>query len=480
MHAWSQLTSLGLAGVGFLFSVWPRTEPGNAVSAFSPAARLARFPVFWAGLALLAYVAIQGLNPAWRFTGDDNAWWIDPVPHLSWLPSGVEAPFLRSSPWRALTVYGSLWLLVCSVWVGFSRRRSYQILFTVISLNAFFLSLLGLLQKLSLTDKIFWHYAPSNPAFIASFIYPNHGGAYFNLALAVTAGLSWWHYQRACREREKPGLAAVFIFFGVCIALATVLSSSRMSIILLLAFSLTAGGLLLLRFRRREGPIRHRREILPAALALAGFCGVGLLSLRTERTWERFAAAAAHPAASAQARLIARRAAGEMLRDRWWFGWGAGCFAYNFPAYARKYPEIYYIGNGHRQFWEHAHDDFLEFPVELGMAGLLPLLIMLGWYGRRLGRGSFGREPAALFIVLGCGLTTLHAAVDFVFQNPAVLLTWGVLLVGAMRWTEFHSSGGRGRFRPGTPPNRDAGGDFRDAALSGPILPQGNEERSGG
>jgi O-antigen ligase len=150
-----------------------------------------------------------------------------------------------------------------------------------------------------------------------------------------------------------------------------------------------------------------------------------------------------HPVAFDRDRTLARQASRDMLRDRWLLGWGAGCFRYNFPDYTWKYPEIYYTGSGSvREYWEHAHDDWLEFPVELGAAGMLPLAGILGYGVWQLGRRRFWRSAVSFCIVLGCGLVLLHAWVDFVFQNPAVLLTWSVLLVGAVRWVELDQPGG--------------------------------------
>jgi O-antigen ligase len=126
-----------------------------------------------------------------------------------------------------------------------------------------------------------------------------------------------------------------------------------------------------------------------------------------------------------------------MLADRWLLGWGAGGFRHAFPLYAQKYPAIYQSGGDSRKLWEHAHNDLIEFPLELGLAGLLPVLIVLGhgvWLGfRRRGR----RNAVTVSLLLGCGLLLLHAGVDFVLQNPAVLLTAGVLFVGLQRWAEL-------------------------------------------
>ena len=457
MHIWSQFTSLGLSIIGFVLATLPRaeTEDFPLVSGASrrPAAKLLRFPIFWAGLVLLGYIAVQGFNPAWRYTSVGALWWVKPIPHVSWLPSGVEAPFFRSNSWRALTIDGSLWLLVCSVWAGFLRRKSYLALFTLLAANAFLLALLGILQKLNGTYQIFWSYQPSNYSFIASFIYPNHAGAYFNLMVALAAGLAWWHHQRARRHLEKPGLAVVLVLFAVFTGIAVVFSNSRMSIISLLAFTVFLGCTLGFRLFRQSGPVRDRAEFLPLAIALAGLLGIGLATSRVENAWARFAEMMSRPVVTDRARTLLRQAGGDMLRDRWLLGWGAGCFRYNFPDYARKYPEIHYFTNGKAEmYWEHAHDDLLEFPIELGAAGLLPLGVVLGCGAWQLGRRRFWRNAVSSCIVLGGALVLMHAWVDFVFQNPAVLLTWGVLLVGAARWAELDQPGGRRQAEVGVQP----------------------------
>ena len=68
---------------------------------------------------------------------------------------------------------------------------------------------------------------------------------------------------------------------------------------------------------------------------------------------------------------------------------------------------------------------------------MLPILFMLGWIIRELVRRRFFRNAAASCAVLGCALVFLHASVDFVFQNPAVLFTWSFLLIAAARWAEL-------------------------------------------
>jgi hypothetical protein len=437
MHPWSQLSSLALSAAGFSLALLPRAWVPDSSTAVRPAGRLLRFPAFWCGLVLLGYVAAQGFNPAWRFMSDGRSWWLVPVPHISWLPAGVDAPYSRSNPWRALTIFGSLWLLLCSVWSGFRRRRSWRMLFGVLVGNAFLVALLGFLQQLTGAKRIFWSYLPSNDYFSASFIYRNHAGAYFNLMAALAGGLAWWHYRRSQRRLEGPGPAVAFAFSALWIGAMVIFSNSRAATGLLLAFASLLGASIAVRQFRRRDSERGWREFAVIGLALAVFFGIAFAALSTGRVWERFAQLGADPGASLRSRALVRRAAGEMRRDRWILGWGAGCFRYGFPLYAQKYPEIYYSGPHNLKYWEHAHDDLLEYPVELGAAGLLPPAVILAWSAARLLRLRFWRHPVPFCAVLGCLLTLAHAWVDFVFQNPAVLLSWGVLLAGSIRWAEL-------------------------------------------
>jgi hypothetical protein len=370
---------------------------------------------------------------------DSASWWLVPVSHIPWLPTGVDAPFFRSNPWRALIIDASLWLLVCSVWAGFLRRRSWRALFSLVAGNGVLVAALGFLEQLSGSDRIFWSYLPSNPSFAASFIYRNHAGAYFNLVVSIAAGLAWWHSRRAKRGLEGPGPTVIFTFFAFVAGVMVVFSFSRASIGLLLAFITLMGGSLGIRLFGRRGLMGKRAEFLALLLPFAAGLGVILVAVRTQTVWERFADLAADPASPDRSRVLVRQATDEMGGDRRLFGWGAGCFRYGFPLYAQKYPEIYYSGAEGRRYWEHAHDDLLEFPVELGVAGMLPLAAMLGWGIWLLVRHRFWRHPFSLCAVFGGLLLVLHAWVDFVFQNPAVLLTWGVLMIGAIRWAELEA-----------------------------------------
>jgi hypothetical protein len=435
MHPWSQILSLVFSAIGFAIAMLRR--PGDDLTV--PAARLVRFPVFWAGLLVLVYVAVQGVNPSWRFVADSKSWWLVPVSHNLLLPSGVDAPFARSNPWRAIVLFGSVWLLVCSIWVGFHRRQSFRLLAGITVFSGALLALVGLFQQITGTNRIFWEYqAPLTAQFVASFIYRNHAGAYFNLVLALATAMAAWHWRRSRRRIGGPGAAVAFGFAAALIGLAVIFSASRMSIIVMIAFTLIvalAAGFMPSSDAGHKPRRPWRFIVLPALCILA----IVWVTFEASGVWHRIAGLVANPTATLQSRTLARKAAEEMFLDRWVYGWGAGCFRYGFPLYQQHYPEIYTGASG-RMYWEHAHDDLLEFPLELGALGMIPVVAALGYAAWRALRARVWQNPFSVCVIAGCLLTVVHAWVDFVFQNPAVLATWAFLLVAAVRWSELESS----------------------------------------
>jgi hypothetical protein len=126
-----------------------------------------------------------------------------------------------------------------------------------------------------------------------------------------------------------------------------------------------------------------------------------------------------------------------MLGDTWQRGIGAGGFRFLYPEYVKKFPGIY---SGGRLFWEHAHSDWREIPIELGAAGSLLLLLGAGWCLSVFYRGRAVWHSLAVPVLIGCTQTLAHAWFDFPFQNPAILCTWLALIAISARWLELDSS----------------------------------------
>jgi O-antigen ligase len=140
---------------------------------------------------------------------------------------------------------------------------------------------------------------------------------------------------------------------------------------------------------------------------------------------------------SVHSRVLVRDAAIDMLKTQGLRGVGAGGFRYLFPEYVQNYPEIY---EGGTLYWEHAHCDWLEFPIELGLAGDLLILGGAGWWIAFFVRRRAFWNALAVPLLLGCLQTVIHAGFDFPFQCPAILVTWCMIVAIAGRWIELEPS----------------------------------------
>lgn len=446
MRAWSQWIALGMSVLAFFLSLLPRNyeaEGGQAPFRLYTWPKLLRFPIFWLGLVFLGYITTQALNPAWVFNTDGKVWWMRPVPNTEWLPSGVEVPFERWGPWRMLVIYSSVWLVGCASWIGFTRRRSLQTLFTVLAANAFLLALLGLAQRALESDKMFFLFKAPVYYFVSSFIYKNHAGAFFNLTLTLCVGLAWWHYARAERRLDKSSPSGVFAFFSTAVAMIVFLSYSRMATLLMAAALLVLITLFL--WRHYFGVERERRNwwmlFLFAAVVVA-FGRVGVGSVQADRVVQSIESLGRQGNfESTNFRFQAARATWDMAQERWVQGWGVGSWRFIFPNYQKKYPNIY-LSDGKRLYWEHAHNDYLELLAEVGVIGCSVLLLPVGYAGFRAIRLRVWRNPLALCVLLGVGVTAVHSVIDFQFYNPAILTTWWVLLFATVRWVELEEIAG--------------------------------------
>lgn len=445
MKAWSQWISLGLSALAFVISLVPRlyadAGPDRVPFKLYTWPKLRRFPIFWLGLLLFAYILTQTQNPAWIYASDARGWWLRAVEYKTWAPTGVDVPFAWWGPWRMLVIYGAVWLTVCASWIGFTRRRSLQILLAVLAGNAFALAILGLAQRALESNKMFFLFKAEVYYFVASFIYKNHAGAYFNLLLALCAGLSWWHYERAQRRLDKSSPSGVFAFFGTAAAMIVFLSYSRMATLLMAAMLLTLIGLFVWRhFFRVESERRNWWLLVTLVLLVGGFGRIGVGSVKTSRVIESFEALSHQGAFEpGNYRFQAARATWDMAKDKLVLGWGSGSWRFVFPKYQQHYPSIY-MNQGKRVYWEHAHNDYLELLSEFGIVGCLIFVAGLGYAGIRLLRLHAWQNPLACCVVLGVLVTAAHSVVDFQFFNPAILTTWCVLLFLSIRWLEMEEA----------------------------------------
>lgn len=487
MHVWSQITALGLSVLGFTVALWPRTYSGDYAIPFgidrqeprakgeglsgqaalsakgqgprargpehlplssSPFAsyrvsaipRLLKFPLFWLGLLLLAYIGLQAWNPSWVWTRNATSWWLVRVNDIEWLPTSIETPFARFNLWRQFIIYATVWLTVCALWIGITRRRTLHILLGVLVANACILGLVGFVQKASGVTKLLWLQEFPGAASFASFVYQNHAGAYFSLMSFAALGLAVWYFFDGRKRMARSTPAALWLIAAMLLVFAVVFSLSRGAIISLTVFGLAALiAVLILRFTSSTQSTVPTIVPVLVALGVIGTVGWMVRQIDFSAVYYRFEQLSKLQAndPSVISRQLAREAATDMLGDYWVRGVGAGGFRYLYPEYIKHKPMIYERG---AFFWEHAHNDWLQIPIELGATGSLLLLLAGGYWLSGFWRGGGWRHPLVLMVALGAGQVMVHAVMDFPFQNPAILVTWWALLVTSLRWLELDAS----------------------------------------
>ncbi len=448
MRPWSQVISLTLGIISLGVALVPRNytpeESGSNTFRLYPWPRLKSFPIFWIGLLLVGYITIQGLNPAWSYFQSDRGWWMQSIDHINWLPSGVNVPWARGGPWRKLIIYAAAWMTVCAIWTGFTRRRTLQFFFLVVALNGLALAIFGLAQKLLPNGKMFWFVEIPYGSLFASFVYKNHAAAYLVLTLFVICGLASWHYLRGLRRLEKSNPAGLFAFFATCIASTILVSYARGVTIVMLVFLVGAVGAFI--FHQIAVPNTTRKPVVAVALMLifGYFLRTGLQTVSSHEAWTRLGQGISDQDLSLTVRGVATTASIDMLKDNWGTGTGAGGYAFLFPTYQQRYPEIYYYPGGQRMFWEHAHNDLVEISVELGLPGILLILAGAAFWLTALCRQFFWRNPMSVCVVFGSLLLVGYSWWDFPFQNPAVLMLWCSLAIATVLWTTFEEQNLKG------------------------------------
>jgi O-antigen ligase len=119
-------------------------------------------------------------------------------------------------------------------------------------------------------------------------------------------------------------------------------------------------------------------------------------------------------------------------------GTGAGSFRYLFPIYQQRDPELNTPGS--RNFWEYAHNDIMQFPIETGAIGTSLLISIMLYWLTALTRACFWRNSLSTCLLAGNLLLLIYSWWDFPFQCPPVLITWCAFWPAAALWTQFQGS----------------------------------------
>ena len=248
------------------------------------------------------------------------------------------------------------------------------------------------------------------------------------LPLAVMCGVGV--YQRGKKRFETSGVSAVLacgLFgAGAAMLMAVVFSASRMGFLAAL-FSLLFIGTV-----ASSGAISRRLDArlrwLPVGLISVAIA-VTFVYLPTDELIARFAQAG-NETLTADTRVLIWKETGELVKAGPWAGFGLGSYESAFYAFKRVAPMLS-VG--------HAHNDYLQGVAELGLVGMIPVLL-LGGLAVKGALESAGMAPETMqhYVGIGCAGSLfalgLHSLVDFNMYIPAnaLAMAWiaGIAMAG--------------------------------------------------
>lgn len=384
-----------------------------------------RLPVLcWA--ALLGLVAISYVNPSHgeeefmglvSWTEREHWWWLpaslvpDAVPVFAWL-------------WAGWMVQG------LAVYVIFRSRSWLIALGLVIVLHAFVLSLLGIywhLQKLATGDwLVLGRVRAPEEFFFSSFLYHNHWSAFAVLAVAVGLGLWYQFFDDHVKGRAFAKLVLWVLPPVLLVIAATIpLATSRIGTLVLGGVVVGAVIYSLYFFALRLGFSVGWKLGLGVSLACIAVFGGALWFSVQYGTFERKLGEAVteyerwnEGTGFLTLRLPIYADTLEMIKDKPVWGWGLGNFQYAFVFYVRE--EVRIAGpTGYHLHFHRAHNDWLEVASEVGIVGLLLLVVPGFWWARRL-PAALTKAPFPVWMCFAGGVILIYALADLPFDHMAV------------------------------------------------------------
>jgi hypothetical protein len=312
-------------------------------------------------------------------------------------------------------------------------------LWYVVSLVGGSIAFLGLLQKATGAQMIFWQSPPPPEfgvsTFFATYFYHGNAGAFLNLVWPLSAGL----VIRAFTSRSHPGMRALWTIVLILTIGGVLANTSRMAqlvaLVLLILIGLQSGPALIrhLSGAQKSVAIAGALAIVLALIALAQAIHLEQPLNRWRSVGERM-----HTDARWQASRIAMSA----LPQVGFFGFGPGTFRVVFPGYNVT------SGGAVAGTWRFLHEDYLQTVLEWGWLGS-GLWAVLFFGGIAVAIRSYKRcakrewttrrrllQPLAILAVVG---VAIHALVDFPFQIESIQLyvaTYLGICWGSGLWRE--------------------------------------------
>jgi O-antigen ligase len=334
-----------------------------------------------------------------------------------------------------------LFLLVVAL---FNTRKRLNWLLATLVVSGTFQAFWGAFMTLSGVE---WLLVIPKPAYIGdatgTFVNRNHLAGYLELTLACGIGLLMalrdgrafdWRNLLELLLGPKARLRLAL----VVMVIALVMTHSRMGNTAFFIALMTVGGLFVLVDKQH----RLRNSLILASIVIIDVLIVsqyfGLEKLKDRVLNTRIHDVVVDGEVVQQANEIRDDVfvyALPLLKDKPLTGQGAGSFESVFP----KYP-----GDDIRLHFDHAHNDYLQFGIEFGLIGVLPLLgfvLLALWHALRAlwRRESIYRSGVGFGAAMGIVAIGVHSVTDFNLQIPANAATFVVVCAIALLATQHAS-----------------------------------------
>jgi len=282
------------------------------------------------------------------------------------------------------------------------KERTLKVI-EILVFFAFFLGVFGLIQFATWNGKIYWFRDPlfARAAPFGPFVNKNHFAGFIVMIIPFSLGLM----MKSGRIEKK----FLYGFLGVVSTIALFFTTSRGGIL-----SFLAGIVVFVLFSSRKGI--SKTILIPICMFVVILAGY-LLFFGISPILERFA----ESSVTTDSRLVAWRGTLSAFSDYPVFGSGLGTFQHIFKVYQ---PE------GLRLYWNHAHNDYLELLLELGIVGTLIVMLFFVVVLKTIIKTNWSRKDVYLGAAFLSSITTIafHSIVDFNLHIPSNALLFSLIL----------------------------------------------------
>ncbi len=433
---WAQIGSNVLAFFCLVAAVWKSESRG-----WANMRSLVRFVPFWLGLFLVAYMLVQFFNAAWVFEpGASGRMRVRMRDYIEWLPSGVWTPSHMTNPWRMALVLTPAWMVTCALWAGSHRGKTQRILMWVLVLNATLFAVIGILQDVTHARKVLWLFEKPYErfGFWGTIVNQNHASAFMNIGIICALSLVLWYTSPRGRDITKGGPFLMLIPLSLIMVAGVVNAMSRAGIAVCALIIVAFVAVVLWRFIRYLRSSGNRSLAVVAGAVIVSIvlaCTyAGTRVVNADRLYrEMVSMFRVAGAPKEDARYYINKASIDLFERKPAYGWGAGCYMYFINITQKQYPRL--MTKGRPLGIGFAHNDYINSLCDLGIVGSVPLFAcVIGLPVYVVLRYRRGMRGAVAMGLAGLSFLMLHAALEFFFQHPLIVLQFGIALACQTRF----------------------------------------------